>query len=350
MRKALLLIIVMISAAFFSTTIFAAAWNVPNNVRIVQKSNTDANGRIYGTIQSAINSITNASATNPYLVKVMPGIYDLGTGSIQMKEYVDVEGSGPENTVITSANSNSVINDCAIGTVVMANNTSIRNVKVVNRAPDLGGDGLVVAALVFNDVEAKAEGVSVFTGSDTAPGGRNIGICTSGDSAHANLNHVNVESHNYQGDSEALAHMGGKITLANSKAHAFQTSGDSVHVINNHGTPDMGTVIVTNSTLEGTSAGYVYGIQADRQFVAYVSNTVIALHGGVQNYPFNGFWPGLYMENVKITTDSAIGYGTVGTDEIIRISASLLPGDTSGLAGAKLVNCYDENYNPIPNQ
>jgi pectin methylesterase-like acyl-CoA thioesterase len=97
--------------------------------------------------RAALNSITNASATNPYVVKVMPGIYDLVTASLQMKEYVDLEGSGPENTIITSSNNNVDGGTCAVGTVLMANNSAIRNIKVVNTAPALGGDYIAVAAL-----------------------------------------------------------------------------------------------------------------------------------------------------------------------------------------------------------
>jgi hypothetical protein len=58
---------------------------------------------------NALNGITTASATNPYLLKVEPGIYDLGTGTLTMKQFVDVEGSGQRITTISSAG-NTVIN------------------------------------------------------------------------------------------------------------------------------------------------------------------------------------------------------------------------------------------------
>ena len=56
---------------------------------------------------NTLNGITDNSATNPYLIKVGPGIYDLGTSSLQMKEYVDIEGSGEKTTKITGAVTNS---------------------------------------------------------------------------------------------------------------------------------------------------------------------------------------------------------------------------------------------------
>lgn len=212
MRKALLLFIVMISAVLFSTTIFAAAWNVPVNVRIVQKSNTDTNGRIYGTIQAAINSITNASATNPYLVKVMPGTYDLGTGSIQMKEYVDVEGSGPDSTIITTSNNNVDGYTCTVGTVLMSNNSSIRHIKIVNMPPAATNFN-TVAAVVFNNVTAKAEGISVLVDSNGANGGRIGAVCSFQAGAHAYLNNVSIETHNNGGQSNSThQYRGGSLT------------------------------------------------------------------------------------------------------------------------------------------
>lgn len=328
---------------------FAAAWNVPTNVRIVQKSNTDTSGRIYGNIQSAINSITNASATNPYVVKVMPGVYDLGTGSLQMKEYVDLEGSGPEATLITSSNNNVDGGTCTIGTVLMANNTAVRNIKIENRAPDLGGAYQSIAALVFNNVVAKAEGVSVLTGSDTVAGGQNNGVCTYGSSAHAILNNVNVETHNNSGQSNPIEFMGGKVTLTNSKLSGYNTTG-SVDIINNNFCdPNPGTVVVINSTLEATSPS-IQGITDDGcAFAASISNSTMIFHGTGNNIAI-ATGQALSMDNTKIITDGGTYWYNIADPSKIKIVNSLLPGDRTNLTGAKLVNNYDENYNPIPNQ
>ena len=65
------------------------------NTITVAKSGGD-----FTTVTDALNSITDASSTNPYLIRVMPGIYD---ESITMKDWVDVEGSGWDNTQITSS-------------------------------------------------------------------------------------------------------------------------------------------------------------------------------------------------------------------------------------------------------
>jgi hypothetical protein len=52
---------------------------------------------------AAIGNITNASPTNPYLVKIEPGIYDTGVDTVSTKANVDIEGSGQSATTITTS-------------------------------------------------------------------------------------------------------------------------------------------------------------------------------------------------------------------------------------------------------
>jgi len=42
------------------------------------------------------------SASNPCLVKIMPGRYDIGSATLQMQSYIDVEGSGENTTKLVS--------------------------------------------------------------------------------------------------------------------------------------------------------------------------------------------------------------------------------------------------------
>jgi hypothetical protein len=53
---------------------------------------------------SALQGITNAGPThtNPYLLKIEPGMYDLNGATLSMQPYVDIEGSGEDVTTITS--------------------------------------------------------------------------------------------------------------------------------------------------------------------------------------------------------------------------------------------------------
>jgi hypothetical protein len=75
---------------------------------------------------AALNGITDASATNPYLLYIEAGTYDLDIGWLQMTPYVHIEGAGEDNTIITSA-----VGRCA-GTVHGANNAELRLLTVRN--------------------------------------------------------------------------------------------------------------------------------------------------------------------------------------------------------------------------
>lgn len=104
------------------------------NVIVVAKSGGD-----FSDPAEAINSITDASATNPYLIKVMPGVYD---SSIGMKEFVALEGSGQGVTIINgyigspTVESKIFISDLTVmsnaGTAVSpGGNTIVKNCTVI---------------------------------------------------------------------------------------------------------------------------------------------------------------------------------------------------------------------------
>jgi hypothetical protein len=83
--------------------------------------------------------IMTASATNPWLIKLDAGVYDLGTASLVMKPYVDIEGSGEDVTTITGAGSP----NSASGTVIGASNAELRFLTVKNT----GGNVWAIAVL-----------------------------------------------------------------------------------------------------------------------------------------------------------------------------------------------------------
>lgn len=126
-------------------------------------------------LKNAVAAISDASAAKPYLVKVEPGVYDLGSSKLQMKSFVDIEGSGIDTTTFTRASGV----DWFDGTVAGATNSELRDLSVVNTG---GGDQAV--AIVAQDVnpfsvrwvDAKASGAV-----------ENAGILVHGDGAHADL-------------------------------------------------------------------------------------------------------------------------------------------------------------------
>jgi hypothetical protein len=82
-------------------------------------------GGDFASIQAALDSITDNSADNRYLVWVAPGTY---TETVTMKEHVDIEGAGELLTMISYAGSAV----SSTGTVVGANDAELRFLTVQN--------------------------------------------------------------------------------------------------------------------------------------------------------------------------------------------------------------------------
>lgn len=73
---------------------------------------------------AAVAGIPNPGAADPWLVKIEPGIYDLGDGSLTMRRFVDIEGSGA--TIIRGHGRGDIFG----GTVVGASNAEMRELTV----------------------------------------------------------------------------------------------------------------------------------------------------------------------------------------------------------------------------
>jgi hypothetical protein len=72
------------------------------------------------------------SATNPCLLMIMPGSYDVGSSSVVMHEFVDIEGSGENvTTIIGDIGTTGFLRQ---GVVVGASNAEIRFLTIVNNA------------------------------------------------------------------------------------------------------------------------------------------------------------------------------------------------------------------------
>jgi hypothetical protein len=97
------------------------------NVVVVAKSGGDYTNPI-----AALQAITDATPANRYVVRIMPGTYSIGAASLQMKPYVDIEGSGQEVTVLSGSFSNwgEWNNDSAVVEVVR--DSELRNLTVEN--------------------------------------------------------------------------------------------------------------------------------------------------------------------------------------------------------------------------
>lgn len=83
---------------------------------------------------NALAGISGSSASKPFLLKIEPGVYDIGASVFAMKVFVDVEGSGENVTFIVAARGGSTLATTAAA-VVAASNSELRHLTVTNTAP-----------------------------------------------------------------------------------------------------------------------------------------------------------------------------------------------------------------------
>ncbi|MEO0369499.1 MAG: hypothetical protein AAF197_12080, partial [Pseudomonadota bacterium] len=100
--------------------------NPLQNVVTVSPANGDFTSPI-----AAINSIDDAGPTNPYLVVIGPGIYDLGNSQLVMKDHVSVTGSGQDVTILRGSVSSDTFDENS-ALLVGANSASIRDLTLDN--------------------------------------------------------------------------------------------------------------------------------------------------------------------------------------------------------------------------
>jgi hypothetical protein len=115
-----------------------------------------ANGAALLAVMASIPTPTAAHEAR--LVKIEPGRYDLGSGYLQMKPWVDVEGSGQLTTVVASAVCDST------ATLEMAADSALRSLTVENTCSDPTGVGFAIVStkdrINIIDVTARATGPS----------------------------------------------------------------------------------------------------------------------------------------------------------------------------------------------
>ncbi|MBI5196464.1 MAG: hypothetical protein HZA10_09090 [Nitrospirae bacterium] len=269
-----------------------------NNVIIVAPSGGDFTNPV-----DAVNSITDASATNPYLVKIMPGVYNIDTSSVQMKSYVDIEGSG-ENTT-------KIIGSSSPAPVMGSSNAELRflTIQVVNLGTGQN------AAIVNYQTSPRISNVTVITTAQ-------FGILNS--YSNAILTNVTIEG---IGTSTGVFNMySGSPIMRNLTINA------AVGVaIQQECSPVMENIIISG----GHTGIYNYGTLIMRNVA------IDATYAGVEN--FSGSTAKINNSMIK-GSSFAINSGAGAT---AYVGSTMLDGQVTG--NVTCAGVYDENYAFYPN-
>lgn len=306
-----------------------------------------ANGK-FTDPAAAVNSITDASAANPYLVYIAPGEYTL-TAALIMKPYVDICGSGENVTLLKGAISSSTANQTS-AIVQGANNACLSNIHIKNTGGLLkssksigiyttgvdnsfrmaqisaGASGAYTCYGVLNSTNSSPVMTDVTASASGVTGSSNYGVFNT-NSASPVMTHVNatatggIKSYGVYAEIYSDPLMTHVIASASSGTSNYGMSFDD------HCEPTLNNVTATAS--DGTNN---YGMTFDDQCFSTLNNVTATASGGTISRGLSNFGFSYTIIRRSTVSGSTNGLYCQTTEGIalVRVSQSTIMGNSSG--------------------
>ncbi len=249
---------------------------------------------------AAVNSITNASASNPYVVLIGPGVYTM-TETLVMKEYVSVIGTGEQSTKLTGAIW-AYSFDASTAIISGADHATLSDLTVENTGPTNYSSGIwnENSSPVIQDVTVSVSGLYCYgvLNSSSSPTMTHMSVTVS---SEANARGVD----NTTSSSPTMSNV--KVTTTTASG-----TGSSYAVDNNNSSPTMTNVTATASGGQYTAAVLIEGTSS----LVTIKNST--------------------LKGVKSIV-------TQGVDAKAKVAGTLLDGAVAGI-GLTCVGAYDVNF------
>ena len=299
---------------------------------------TTANGT---TLRNALANISSPSSINPYVVKIEPGIYDVGSTPLQMRSYVDIEGSGENVTTIRATCGNaSSSSTTSASAIVSAANAELRQLTVSN-----------VASLAFANaffVNAGPMSLSRVTLLSTGATDTSIGL-NAAEPVLVYLQNVTITATNAGGSANAIgavASVESTVTIKDSTLTAQGvTTGTNSAVLVSGAT----SVTIDSSTLSAMNSATLARALFVISGTATVSNSTLRADAASTRYA--AITTGSQLATVDVFHSRLLVYqsgsssalsASRGANSTLRIAASQLDGATTGTPTC--VQVYDGNF------
>ena len=306
----------------------------------------------------ALASIIGVSSDNRYLLKLEPGVYDIGNNSLVMKEYVDIEGSGETNTIITSAGFDTDTEATVIGAkaaelrdlTIQCNGGGTDNYatalwnyegqRILIHVTLWSSDGITATYGMhnINKVKATLESVSIQASSASGPA---FGIYN--DFSMIDLRNSTLKIYGIHGGMGIWNDSGSYMTTYNSQI-SVSALGTSSQDITGILSENNSSILMFNSLVKanGNGMGDVYAISTSSSGFNSLSDSILdasngTLHtGGI--YTENSSGLELFGTQVKAhggVAEVADTYGirAITTPLSIRNSQVIAEGDASNVIG-----------------
>ena len=273
---------------------------------------------------NALASITDASESNPYLLKIEPGVYDVGSTSVSMLQYVDVEGSGENVTKITGAGG-TLVHDATVRT---ANYSELRFLTVENTG---GADW--ATAIYCSSGSPKITHVTALASGGTA---WSVGVFLN--SSSAVLVDVTASASGESENRGVANHAASSATLID--VRATTVGGTMSYAVRNTNLSDLtmigGTASASGAT--GTNTG-VY--QEDRSSML-LRGVIISASGGTTSHGLHNAHGSAEVQDSQVSGDTHTVLNNSGVTT--RVGSSQLAGGAVSGGTAICAGVYDENY------
>ncbi|HEX7184321.1 MAG TPA: hypothetical protein VF756_21005 [Thermoanaerobaculia bacterium] len=256
-------------------------------------------------LRNALAGIPSSSSTDRWLLKIEPGIYDVGTTSIRMRSWVDIEGSGIGVTTIRGSA------PAYDATIRGANNAELRLLTV--EALGNTATPFPVIAMANSDASPRLYRVKLFAIGDGAWGVRNINAAPV------------IEECEITVSSTSTANM------------------DSVGIAFRGTPPPAGRSSIFRSKIYVSGAKNNYGVfMGEAQFVTEIRDSRVDAVGGTTAhgvYAVSSSWTGqetLRIRDTEIYSSggSSASYGInfePGTSIVLNVNESRVWGSTYGI-------------------
>jgi hypothetical protein len=275
-------------------------------------------------LSTALASISDASSSKPYVIRIAPGTYT-ETSPVELKSYVDVEGSGQGITTITCACGGSTSDELS-ATVSADNITAEIRHLTINNTGAASGDGSSIG-VAARAVTAGSFSILHVTATATSTGtASNYGVYNLAFSSPSML-HVT-----------ATATSIGTVIGSNFGVRNSQSSSPSMHNVTataTGGTPNYGVYNNTSSpsmhnvTATATGGTTNYGVRNESSSPSMHNVTATATGGTSENYGVrNIFSSSPSMNNVTATATG--GNTNYGVDNEASSSPSIRNSSITG--------------------
>ncbi|MCX5871162.1 MAG: glycosyl hydrolase family 28-related protein [Deltaproteobacteria bacterium] len=272
---------------------------------------------------AAMNSITDASATNPYLIFIAPGQYTITTPLI-MKEYVDVAGGGENVTLLTGAINGPSDETSAI--VKGANHATMSNLTITHTGGFNCSLGIYTTGL---DNTARLQHVNVISSGAA----NNIGVLNSSSSPIMTEMNITVSGESVGNYGVWNKNSSSPIMTDVNVLLPAPGGSNCFGVANESSSPVMIGGNLSVVSVAGISAGVSnHSSSPVMTGVKIVVSGGFFANSGVENYSSSPVMTGVNIVASGVKSQGVYNSSIDAGSNSVKIRRSTLSGDTAGLA------------------